>query len=58
MQKQTNVNQHLEINAINIREKIKQELGYDSDLVKNSDDERELTKMTDLNREKEIFERK
>ena len=56
MQKQNK--NHLEIDAKEIKSKIKQELGYDSDLIKDSDDEEQLAKMTDLNREKEIFERK
>ena len=49
---------HLEIDAKEIKAKIKLELGYDSDLIKDSGDEENLAKMTDLNREREIFERK
>ena len=50
--------QHLEIDAKDIKKKISQELGYDSDLVMDSGDEVRLGRLTDLDREKEIFERK
>lgn len=56
MKKQTQ--NHLEIDAKEIKAKIKQELGYDSDMIKDSGDEEQLAKMTDLNREKEIYDRK
>lgn len=58
MKRFNNGENHLEIDAKEIKEKIKLELGYDSDLVKDSADEEQLAKMTELNREKEIYERK
>lgn len=58
MNSKTDNKQHLEVDAKDIKERIKLELGYDSDLVKDSDDEERLGKMTDLNREREIFDRK
>lgn len=41
-----------------LKQKINEELGYDSDLVKDSADEERLEKLPEIDREKEIFERR
>jgi len=41
-----------------LKQKINEELGYDSDLVKDSADEERLEKLPEIDREKEIYERR
>ena len=41
-----------------VKKKIKEELGYDSDLVIDEADEQRLDKMNELDREKEIEKKK
>ena len=41
-----------------IKRQVKEDLGYDSDLVMDEEDEKKLDSMTELQREQEIQERK
>ena len=41
-----------------VKDEIKAELGYDSDLVMGSDDEKRLDEMPELKREQELSERR
>lgn len=41
-----------------MKKQVKEELGYDSDLVLDSEDEKRLDKMPELQREQEIEERR
>ena len=41
----------------NIKKQVKAELGYDSDLVMDSEDEKKLDQMPELQREQEIADR-
>jgi hypothetical protein len=48
----------LELEVYDLKKKMKSELGYDSDLVIDEDDEERLEKMNELDREKEIDARR
>ena len=54
----TNQPMKVESNQKSIKRQLKEDLGYDSDLVIDEEDEQKLDAMTELQREQEIQERK
>lgn len=50
--------QNLGVNSDEIKRRINEELGYDSDLVLNHDDEARLDKMPEMAREAELEQRR